>query len=135
MRIEKLVKNSILLLLVITVVMLSVEHYSSLAKRCVLTHKASATGENVCDQKLPFESYALSRDSSYGLIKEVITTIKSYNGTGNSLEGRFWFNALILAIIYMCLLLKGYKAWTDDTCIYQTSLRTIHYIHLRDGQK
>lgn len=135
MKIRGWIRNFILALSVLTVVMLGVEHSSSMAKSCVLTQTASATGENVCAQKLPFESYALSRDSSFGLIREVITTIRSYDGSGFQFGSRFWFNALILSVIYMCLLMNICAIWSSDTYISKNKLRTIRYIHLRDGQK
>ena len=135
MMIKGWIKNIILSLAILTVMMSSVEHFSSLAESCVITETVSATGENVCAQKVPFESYALSRDNTYGLIKSIITAIKSVVRVDQQLRNRAWYSSFILFVIYLYLFFFAYLTWSSDTYISVTTLRTIRHIHLKDGQK
>ena len=135
MMIKGWIKNIILSFAILTVMMSSVEHFSSLAASCVITETVCATGENVCAQKVPFESYALSRDNNFALIKNIITAIKTVVRVDHQLRNRVWYTSFILFVIYLYLIYLAYLTWNSDTYISVNTLRTIRHIHLKDGQK
>ena len=135
MKVRKNICNLILLMAILMVTMSGVEHFSSLAENCTFMYKASATSENVCEQKLPFESYSLSRDTAFGLVRDVISTIRSSERVQQNLKTRYLYSALILFMIYMYLFIHIFEIWSSDTYISVIRLRTIRHIHLKDGQK